>query len=81
LKGLTEMSERDSDSFEIDEDMLGEVAGPEENTDYDRFLDRVDRRARPVPGKRGKAAWSKLEEVLADKKLAKDLREVYDDEP
>ncbi|NBW89758.1 MAG: hypothetical protein EBR15_02765 [Gammaproteobacteria bacterium] len=75
------MSERDSDSFEIDEDMLGEVAGPEENTDYDRFLDRVDRRARPVPGKRGKAAWSKLEEVLADKKLAKDLREVYDDEP
>lgn len=75
------MSERDSDSFEIDEDMLGEVAGPEENTDYDRFLDRVDRRARPVPGKRGKAAWSKLEEVLADKKLAKDLREVYDEEP
>ena len=75
------MSERDSDSFELDEDMLGEVAGPEENTDYDRFLDRVDRRARPVPGKRGKAAWSKLEEVLADKKLAKDLREVYDDEP
>ena len=75
------MSERDSDSFEIDEDMLGEVAGPEENTDYDRFLDRVDRRARPVPGKRGKAAWSKLEEVLADKQLAKDLREVYDGEP
>ena len=75
------MSERDSDSFEIDEVMLGEVAGPEENTDYDRFLDRVDRRARPVPGKRGKAAWSKLEEVLADKQLAKDLREVYDDEP
>jgi hypothetical protein len=75
------MSERDRDSFEIDEDMLGEVAGPEENTDYDRFLDRVDRRARPVPGKRGKAAWSKLEEVLADKKLAKDLREVYDEEP
>ena len=74
------MSERDSDSFEIDEDMLGEVAGPEENTDYDRFLDRVDRRARPVPGKRGKAAWSKLEEVLADKKLAKDLRDFYDDE-
>jgi hypothetical protein len=75
------MSERDSDSFEIDEDLLGESALQEENQDYDRFLDRVDRRgSRPVPGKRGKAAWSKLEEVLAEKKLAKDLREVYDDE-
>ncbi|NDD75388.1 MAG: hypothetical protein EBZ40_10495 [Gammaproteobacteria bacterium] len=74
------MSERDSDSFDLDEDLLGEVAGQEDNTDYDRFLDRVERRVRPVPGKRGKAAWSKLEEVLADKKLAKDLREVYDDE-
>jgi len=74
------MSERDSDSFEIDEDLLGESNLQEENQDYDRFLDRVERRARPVPGKRGKAAWSKLEEVLAEKKLAKDLREIYDDE-
>jgi hypothetical protein len=74
------MSERDSDSFEIDEDLLGEPPAQEEGQDYDRFLDRVDRRSRPVPGKRGKAAWSKLEEVLAEKRLAKDLREVYDDE-
>ena len=74
------MSERDSDSFEIDEDLLGESNLQEENQDYDRFLDRVELRARPVPGKRGKAAWSKLEEVLAEKKLAKDLREIYDDE-
>jgi hypothetical protein len=74
------MSERDSDSFEIDEDLLGEPPIQEEGPDYDRFLDRVDRRSRPVPGKRGKAAWSKLEEVLAEKRLAKALREVYDDE-
>jgi len=73
------MSERDSDSFELDEDLLGEVSNQEENTDYDRFLDRVERRARPVPGKRGRATWSKLEEVLADKKLAKDLKD-FDDE-
>jgi hypothetical protein len=71
------MSERDTESFEIDEDLLGEVSSQE---DYDRFLDRVERRAKPVAGKRGKAAWSKVEEVMADKKLAKDLREVYDDE-
>lgn len=74
------MSERDTESFDIDDDFLGEAAAQEEGNDYDRFLDRVDRRARPVPGKRGKAAWSKLEEVLADKKLEKDLREVYDDD-
>ncbi|MBM4216623.1 MAG: hypothetical protein FJ178_02050 [Gammaproteobacteria bacterium] len=74
------MSQRDSEGFELDEEMLGEAASNEEDQDYARFLDRVDRRARPTPGKRGKAAWSKLEEVLADKKLAKDLRECYDDE-
>ena len=73
------MSERDSDSFELDEDLLSEVSNQEENTDYDRFLDRVERRARPVPGKRGRSTWSKLEEVLADKKLAKDLKD-FDDE-
>jgi hypothetical protein len=74
------MSERDTESFDLDDDFLGENAAQEENTDYDRFLDRVDRRAKPTPGKRGKAAWSKLEEVLADKQLEKDLREFYDDE-
>jgi hypothetical protein len=42
------------------------------------LLDRVDKRARNQ-GKRGKAAWSRLEEVLADKKLEKDLKD-FDDE-
>jgi hypothetical protein len=43
------------------------------------MLDRVDKR-RPHPGtKRGKAAWSRLEEVLADKRLEKDLRD-FDEE-
>ena len=74
------MVERDSGTFDLDDELLGEVAPVEENSDYDRFLDRVDRRAKPTPGKRGKAAWSKVEEVLADKQLAKELREVYDDE-
>ncbi|MCP5327960.1 MAG: hypothetical protein R3E75_03760 [Steroidobacteraceae bacterium] len=74
------MSERDAESFDLDDEFLGETTAQEESSDYDRFLDRVDRRTRPVPGKRGKAAWSKLEEVLADKKLEKDLREVYDDD-
>jgi hypothetical protein len=73
------MSERDTESFDLDDEFLGEA--PEENVDYDRFLERVDKRTRGVaPVKKGKAAWSKLEEVLADKRLEKDLREFYDDE-
>ncbi len=73
------MSERESESFDLDDEFLGEA--PEENVDYDRFLERVDKRTRgAAPVKKGKAAWSKLEEVLADKRLEKDLREFYDDE-
>ena len=39
------------------------------------MLDRVDKRSRDKTKKVGKAAWSKLEEVLADRKLKKDLSE------
>jgi hypothetical protein len=70
------MSERDNESFDIDDEFLNST---EDGTDYDRLLDRVDKRVRNQ-GKRGKAAWSKLEEVLADRKLEKDLRDIYDDE-
>ena len=55
------------------------VAEAEDSTDYDGLLARVDKRVR-TQGKKGKAAWSKLEEVLADRKLEKDLRELFHDE-
>jgi hypothetical protein len=71
------MSERDNESFDLDEEFLGSV--PEDSTDYDRLLDRVDKRVRNQ-GKKGKAAWSKLEEVLADRKLEKDLKDTFDDD-
>ena len=70
------MSERDGESFDIDGDFAVES---EDSTDYDGILARVDKRARNQ-GKRGKAAWSRLEEVLADRKLEKDLRDVFDDD-
>jgi len=71
------MSERDNENFDLDDEFLN--TAPEDGTDYDRILDRVDKRVR-TQGKRGKAAWSKLEEVLADRKLEKDLRDIFDDE-
>ena len=70
------MSERDNESFDIDEEFIVET---EDSTDYDNILARVDKRARQQ-GKKGKAAWSRLEEVLADRKLEKDLRDVFDDD-
>jgi hypothetical protein len=70
------MSERDNESFDLDEEFLG--GATEDSTDNDRLLDRVDKRVRNQ-AKRGKAAWSRLEEVLADKKLEKDLRD-FDEE-
>jgi hypothetical protein len=70
------MSERENESFDLDEEFVVET---EDSTDYDGLLARVDKRAR-AQGKRGKAAWSRLEEVLADRKLEKDLRDLFDDE-
>ena len=68
------MSERDSENFDLDEEFVAEA---EDSTDYDGLLARVDKRVR-TQGKKGKAAWSKLEEVLADRKLKKDLQD-FDD--
>ena len=70
------MPERDTESFDIDEEFL---SGAEDGTEYERLLDKVDKRVR-TQGKRGKAAWSRLEEVLADRKLEKDLKDSFDDE-
>jgi hypothetical protein len=67
--------ERDEEHFDLDEEF---VAGAEEE-DYDRFIDRVDRRKQVVAVKKGKAAWSKLEDVLAEKRLQKELKDFYED--
>ena len=59
------MSERDDDHFDLDEEFLDGAA--EEDHDYDRIIDRVDRGTKPKAGvKKGRAAWSKLEDVLAE---------------
>lgn len=72
------MSERE-DRFELDEDFLAEQQ--EEASDFDRIIiDRVDRRAKQAAVKRGKAAWSRLEDVLAERRLQKELREFYEDD-
>jgi len=70
------MSERDEEHFEIDEEFLADAEADE--PDYDRLIDRNDRKKAPV-GKKGKAAWSKLEDVLAERRLKKALQDFEDD--
>jgi hypothetical protein len=67
--------ERDAEQFDLDGDFVANV----EEEDYDRFIDRTDRRKQAAAVKRGKAAWSKLEDVLAEKRLQKALKDSYDD--
>jgi hypothetical protein len=69
------MSERDSDRFDIDSDFLSDQEDP---NDYERLLDRVEKRTRDKAKKGGKAAWAKLEEVLAERKLQREIAD-YDD--
>ncbi len=66
--------ERDDNHFDLDDDFV--AAG--EDDDYDRLIDRVERRTKQTT-KRGKAAWSKVEDVLAEKRLQKALRDTYED--
>jgi hypothetical protein len=70
--------ERDADHFDIDDEF---VAPTEEDTDYDRLMERSERRARAANPtvKKGPAAWSKLEDVLAEKRLQKALQEFDED--
>jgi hypothetical protein len=68
--------ERNDEHFELDEEFLSDAEG--DDTDYDRIIDRVDRKKNPQPGKKGKAAWSKLEDVLAERRLKRELED-FDD--
>ena len=69
------MVERDDDHFDLDDDFVAE--SDEEEQNFDRFIDT--RRARPTSAaaaaKKGKAAWSKLEDVLAERRLQKELKD------
>lgn len=72
------MSDRDDEHFELDDEFLSEQ---EESSDFDRIVvDRVDRRAKQAQVKRGKAAWSRLEDVLAERRLEKELREFFEED-
>jgi hypothetical protein len=64
------MSEREEFSLDDDFDSDGEE-------DLDKIIVVGDRR--PKPGRKSpQAAWSKLEDVLAERRLARELKDDYD---
>jgi hypothetical protein len=72
------MSEREDEHFDIDDEFLGEA---EEAHDFDPLIERTERRPKAAAaGKRGKAAWSRVEDVLAERQLEKELREIFEDD-
>ena len=72
------MTEREDEHFDIDDEFLGDA---EESSEFEPVMERTERRPKAAPtGKRGKAAWSRVEDVLADRLLEKELRDVFEDE-
>lgn len=72
------MSERDDEHFDIDDEFLGEA---EEANDFDPLIERAERRPKAAAaGKRGKAAWSRVEDVLAERQLEKELRDIFEED-
>lgn len=64
------MSEREDFNLDDDFDADGEE-------DLDRFIVTGDRRAK-TGRKTPQAAWSRVEDVLADRRLARELQDDYD---
>jgi hypothetical protein len=73
------MSEREDEHFDIDDEFLGEA---EESHDFDPLIERVERRPKVAAagGKRGKAAWSRVEDVLAERQLERELKDIFEDD-
>ena len=72
------MSERGDGHFDIDDEFLGET---DDSHEFDPVLERPERRPKAAPVvKRGKAAWSRVEDVLAERQLEKELRDIFEDE-
>ncbi len=72
------MSEREDEHFDIDDEFLGEA---EESHEFDPLLERAERRPKGRgAAKRGKAAWSRVEDVLAERQLEKELRDIFEDD-
>ena len=69
------MKERNDESFDLEDEFLGEPA--EQDGDLDRLI-VVERRPKGARRPVTQSAWSKVEDVLAEKRLQRELQEFND---
>jgi hypothetical protein len=69
------MKERNDESFDLEDEFLGETAEPE--GDFEKLI-VVERRPKGQRRPVQQSAWSKVEDVLAAKRLQRELEEFID---
>ena len=72
------MKERNNESFDLEDEFLGE-ASTEQDGDLDKLI-VVERRPKGPRRPVQQSAWSKVEDVLAEKRLKRELSEYDPDE-
>ena len=69
------MKERNDDSFDLEDEFLGESS--EQDGDLDRLI-VVERRPKGPRRPAQQSAWSRVEDVLAERRLKRELDEFND---
>jgi hypothetical protein len=69
------MKERNEESFDLEDEILGEA--PEQDGALDNLI-VVERRPKGPRRPTQQSAWSKVEDVLAEKRLQRELAEFND---
>jgi hypothetical protein len=71
------MKERNDESFDLEDEFLGESSSNEQDGDLDRLI-VVERRPKGQRRPAQQSAWSRVEDVLAEKRLQRELAEFND---
>ena len=69
------MKERNDDSFDLEDDFLG--GSVEQDGELDKLI-VVERRPKGPKRPVQQSAWSRVEDVLAEKRLQRELQEFHD---
>jgi hypothetical protein len=72
------MKERNDESFDLEDEFLGE-ASSDQDGDLDKLI-VVERRPKGARRPVQQSAWSKVEDVLAERRLKRELSEYDPDE-
>jgi hypothetical protein len=71
------MKERNNEAFDLEDEFLGEASSSEQDGELDRLI-VVERRPKGQKRPVQQSAWSRVEDVLAEKRLQRELEEWND---